>query len=96
VEPLLLFRPAESGATFVRPVARAPDAFYPKENPLMSKRELIDAIRRHNRSVAPEFLARFGETDLKAYLDRVVIVSQPASPVRINTTIDAKQELLVA
>jgi len=37
----------------------------------MSKRELIDAIRQHNRTVPPEFLARFAESDLKAYLDRV-------------------------
>ena len=61
----------------------------------MSKRELIDAIRQHNRSVAPEFLARFGESDLKAYLDRVVIVT-PAAQVRVNTTVDSRQELLVA
>jgi hypothetical protein len=62
----------------------------------MSKRELIDAIRRHNRSVAPEFLARFGESDLQAYLDRVVVVARPAEHVRLTTTVDAKQELLVA
>jgi len=61
----------------------------------MSKRELIDAIRQHNRSVAPEFLARFGETDLKAYLDRVVVVAPVPSP-RVNTTVDARQELQVA
>jgi hypothetical protein len=61
----------------------------------MSKRELIDAIRRHNRSVAPEFLARFGENDLKAYLERVVIVTPP-NVVRVQTTVDAKQELMVA
>ena len=62
----------------------------------MSKRELIDAIRRLNRSVAPEFLARFGESDLKAYLERVCAVSPGVAPPRVNTTIDAKQALLVA
>ena len=62
----------------------------------MSKRELIDAIRQHNRSVAPEFLARFGESDLKAYLDRVVVVASVASSPRVNTTVDSRQELLVA
>lgn len=53
----------------------------------MSKRELIDAILRVNRSAAPEFLARFAEPDLKAYLDRVTSVipmkdnSSPSSRV---------------
>jgi hypothetical protein len=61
----------------------------------MSKRELIDAIRRHNRSVAPEFLARFAENDLKAYLDRVVVVAPPSDHVRVNT-VDSKQALMVA
>ena len=37
----------------------------------MSKRELIDAIIKHNQTAAPEFLALFPESDLKAYLDRV-------------------------
>ena len=43
----------------------------------MSKRELIDAIIKHNRTAAPEFLARFAESELKAYLDRVCGVSTP-------------------
>jgi hypothetical protein len=62
----------------------------------MSKRELIDAIRRHNRSVAPEFLARFGESDLKAYLDRVCEVAPPTAAPRVNAAIAAKQELAAA
>jgi hypothetical protein len=62
----------------------------------MSKRELIDAIRMHNRTVAPEFLARFAETDLKAYLDRVCLVSPAIPPPRVNTTVDARRELMVA
>lgn len=41
----------------------------------MSKRELINAILQHNRSAAPEFLAKFEESDLKAYLDRVCVLS---------------------
>jgi len=61
----------------------------------MSKRELIDAIRMHNRSVAPEYLAQFGETDLKAYLDRVCAVTPAVPPPRVNTTVDAKRELIV-
>ena len=40
----------------------------------MSKRELIDAILQHNRTAAPEFLAKFQECDLKAYLERVLQV----------------------
>ncbi|HUO06898.1 MAG TPA: hypothetical protein VM008_01075 [Phycisphaerae bacterium] len=43
----------------------------------MSKRELIDAILKHNRTAAPEFLARFPESELKAYLDRVCGTAQP-------------------
>lgn len=62
----------------------------------MSKRELIDAIRLHNRSVPPEFLARFAESDLKAYLERVCAVLPAAYPPRVNTTVDAKQALLLA
>jgi hypothetical protein len=38
----------------------------------MSKRELIDAILQHNRTAAPEFLAKFAESELKAYLERVL------------------------
>ena len=51
----------------------------------MSKRELIDTILQYNRSAAPEFLARFAETDLKAYLDRVCQVS----PRRISRVLAA-------
>ena len=62
----------------------------------MSKRELIDAIRQHNRTVPPEFLARFAESDLQAYLDRVCMISTvQLESVRVNT-VDAKRELVVA
>src|SRR4051794_36816110 len=63
--------------------------------PPMSKRELIDAIRRHNHSVAPEFLARFAESDLKAYLERVCVVTPTVPPPRV-TTVDSKCELMVS
>ena len=62
----------------------------------MSKRELIDAIRIHNRTVPPEFLARFGESDLKAYLERVCAVQPMMMAARVNTTVDAKRELVIA
>jgi hypothetical protein len=61
----------------------------------MSKRELIDAIIQHNRTATPEFLARFAESELKAYLARVCGVSD-SSGVRIQTTVGAGQQLLVA
>lgn len=62
----------------------------------MSKRELIDAIRIHNRSVSPEFLARFAESDLKAYLERICLITPAVPPPRVNTTIGAKQALIVS
>jgi len=61
----------------------------------MSKRELIDAIRMHNRTVSPEFLARFGEHDLKAYLDRICGIA-PAPPPSSHSAAEAKKELVVA
>jgi len=38
----------------------------------MSKRELIDCICEINKSAKPEFLARFSEEDLKAYLEHLM------------------------
>lgn len=61
----------------------------------MSKRELIDAIIQHNRTATPEFLARFAESELKAYLTRVCGVCDSPG-VRIQTTVGAGQQLLVA
>jgi hypothetical protein len=58
----------------------------------MSKRELIDAIIKHNRTAAPEFLARFAESELKAYLDRVCGVSIPST----GSSISKKPRELVA
>jgi hypothetical protein len=37
----------------------------------MSKRQLIDDIRRFNTSVQPEFLAQFDDDALKQYLDHL-------------------------
>lgn len=38
---------------------------------IVDKNELIAAIRSFNRSAKAEFLQRFSETELKAYLDRI-------------------------
>lgn len=37
----------------------------------MSKRQLIDDIRRFNITVEPEFLAQFDDEALKQYLDHL-------------------------
>ena len=37
----------------------------------MSKRELIDDIRRYNLTAQPQFLAQFDETALKQYLEHL-------------------------
>ena len=37
----------------------------------MSKRQLIDDIRRYNVSVQPQFLAQFDATALKQYLEHL-------------------------
>jgi hypothetical protein len=52
----------------------------------MSKRELIDAIIKHNNTAAPEFLARFAESDLKAYLDRVCMLPPQPTVLHLGTT----------
>ena len=62
----------------------------------MSKRELIDAIRTHNRTVSPAFLARFAEVDLKAYLERICLIRPAIQSPRINTAIHANQLVSVA
>jgi len=62
----------------------------------MSKRELIDAIIQHNRTAAPEFLARFAESELKAYLDRVALLGRSQSMGGVRTTIDSQRTLQMA
>ena len=37
----------------------------------MSKRQLIDDIRRYNATAQPQFLAQFDESALKQYLDHL-------------------------
>jgi hypothetical protein len=66
----------------------------------MSKGELIAAIRQLNRSVSEEFLQRFGEGDLRAYLDRIVAVlsvpERPTDTSGLHATVDARQDLMIA
>ena len=67
----------------------------------MSKGELIAAIRRLNQTVSEEFLQRFGEPDLLAYLARIAAVLPAASRAArsasgIDATIDARQDLIIA
>jgi hypothetical protein len=38
----------------------------------MSKRELIDCICEINKTARPDFLARFSEDELKAYLEHLM------------------------
>lgn len=37
----------------------------------MSKRQLIDDIRRYNTTAQPDFLAQFDEASLKQYLEHL-------------------------
>lgn len=37
----------------------------------MNKRQLIEDIRHHNRTAAPQFLAQFDEEALKQYLSHL-------------------------
>jgi hypothetical protein len=46
----------------------------------MSKRELIVSIQQVNRTAKTDFLERFGERDLQAYLDRVCSVAHDIPP----------------
>ena len=63
----------------------------------MSKSELIQAIREHNRTASPEFLERFNPEDLMAYLERITVKSAgPDHSPPIRTTIDATEMLIVA
>ena len=62
----------------------------------MSKGELIDAIRRFNRTVSQEFLARFGEEDLKAYLERICSIAPQALANNVHATVDSQSTLKMA
>ncbi|MEO0965058.1 MAG: hypothetical protein AAFY08_08050 [Planctomycetota bacterium] len=39
--------------------------------PLMTKQQMIDAIRQRNRSASVEYLTSFDEDDLQVYLTRL-------------------------
>ena len=43
----------------------------------MTKRELIDEITMRNATAKPEFLSRFEEADLGAYLDHLIVARRP-------------------
>jgi hypothetical protein len=65
----------------------------------MSKGELIAAIRQLNRSVSEEFLQRFGEGDLRAYLERIAaVLSAPdrSNDASVHATMDGVQDLMLA
>jgi hypothetical protein len=67
----------------------------------VSKNELIEMIRKYNRSVTREFLERFGEKDLMAYLERVLTVTglpvgTAAPRAEIHATVDSTQNLAFA
>jgi hypothetical protein len=66
----------------------------------MSKGELIAAIRRLNRTVSEEFLQRFAESDLLAYLQRIAAVlpspSTHTDSSGLKATIDAREDLIIA
>jgi len=62
----------------------------------MSKRELIDAIRQHNRTVSPEFLSRFKEDDLQAYLERMTSKRGTCQATHLRTTVEAREPLVVS
>ena len=48
----------------------------------MEKNELIKSILQFNVSTSADFLGRFSESDLKAYLDRVSLVCTPTTAKR--------------
>ncbi len=42
---------------------------------MMTKQQMIEAIRQRNRSAQQEFLVRFDEASLRSYLDRLTVVA---------------------
>jgi len=50
----------------------------------MTKRQLIDEIRRFNHGAQPQFLSRFDEASLRLYLDRLLAAQQQS--VRMHST----------
>lgn len=60
----------------------------------MSKRELIDAILQYNRTAAPEFLAKFQEKELEAYLSRVESITPTRIMNAIRHSVQSQSSLL--
>jgi hypothetical protein len=56
----------------------SPAAF---EDMSMEKTELIESIREINRSAKPEFLARFSEEDLRAYLQHLMTLDREEATI---------------
>jgi len=57
--------------------------------PLMTKQQMIDAIRQRNRSATVEYLTAFDEDDLKTYLTRLTDLIGRRGPSSVwtrNTT----------
>jgi hypothetical protein len=51
------------------------------EDMSMEKTELIESIREINRSAKPEFLARFSEEDLRAYLQHLMTLDREEATI---------------
>lgn len=47
---------------------------------VMTKQQMIEAIRQRNRSAQQEFLARFDEQALRSYLDRLTVLADRRGP----------------
>ncbi len=50
----------------------------------MSKRQLIEDIRRYNTTVAPEFLNQFDETSLEQYLTHLQDASTRRTSIAVR------------
>jgi hypothetical protein len=51
------------------------------EDMSMEKTELIESIREINRSAKPEFLAKFSEEDLRAYLQHLMTLDREEATI---------------
>ena len=51
------------------------------EDMSMKKTELIESIREINRSAKPEFLAKFSEEDLRAYLQHLMTLDREEATI---------------
>ncbi|HEX5242084.1 MAG TPA: hypothetical protein VFW23_02395 [Tepidisphaeraceae bacterium] len=62
----------------------------------MTKRQLIDDIRRYNITAHPNFLAQFDETALKQYLNHLESARQKHLRHVVFTTIRRKDMRMVS